>query len=158
MQITSLFTILSAVSMTIANPLPDSSKHDVSQTGFRFKDVSENKANLIKRQNRYCYQSGSYFGDNTDYAIDRAGRWCSGNGGSGKYRQGQQKKACYNYYQPDNNHKIVFEMQNTQAKDYTLSSEECQIWLQHMIENCRQGGTNHNSRFKWRVDPGSGRC
>ncbi|OBS26093.1 hypothetical protein FPOA_00037 [Fusarium poae] len=158
MQITNLLTILSAVAVTIASPVSDPSKHDVAADGFDFGNASENTANLMKRQNRYCYQGGVKFGDNTDWAIDRAGRWCSGSGGAGNYRQGQIKKGCYNYWQSNKNYHFIFEMQNTQPKDYTLSSEECQIWLQHMIENCRQGGTNHNSRFKWRVDPEDGRC
>ncbi|KAF4444532.1 hypothetical protein F53441_11095 [Fusarium austroafricanum] len=98
MQITNLIVILSAVAATVANPVPNPSKHDIAEDGFDFEHASENTAYLMKRQNRYCYQSGTKFGDNTDWAIDRAGRWCSGNGGSG-----------------------------------------------------RQGGTNWNSRFKWRI-------
>ncbi|CAG7564509.1 unnamed protein product [Fusarium equiseti] len=153
-----IFTILSVVAATVAGPVPSAPKHDVTEYGFDFEQVSENTAHLMKRQERYCYRSGVKFGDNTDWAISRAGLWCSSNEAFGRYRPGQTKKSCYNYRQSDKNHHFVFEMQNIRSQDVTLSMIECRNRLRRIVENCLQGGRYRDKRFNWSVNPKDGRC
>lgn len=150
MQIANLLTILSVVAATVAGPVPGPSKHDVTEDGFDFEQVSENTAHLMKRQEPYCYPSGVKFGDNKDWAISRAGLWCSRSEGFGRYRPGQTKKACYNYRPSDKNYHFLFEMQNIRSQDVTLSMTECRNRLQRIIENCQQGGRYRDNRFNWR--------
>jgi hypothetical protein len=150
MQIANILTILSVVAATVAGPVSGVPKRDITEDVFDFEQISENTTHLMKRQERYCYPNGVKFGDNTDWAINRAGLWCSSNEGSGRYRPGQIKKACYNYRQSDKNYHFIFEMQNTRSHHVTLPSTECRTRLRRIIENCQQGGRYRDNRFNWR--------
>jgi hypothetical protein len=134
MQLTNLLTILTAVSAVVASPAAE---------GQGLEDVQE--SNLFKRS---CYSGGKTWGDNRANAIDRAGRWCSGDGGSGSYRAGQTKYGCYNALYGDN--KFEFWIQRTGTRTATLSSSQCNALMQEQIRNCERGGSGERNGWYFR--------
>lgn len=131
-QILSIFAVLS---LAVGTPLDGGSNN------------SENlEARVLLK--RSCYSGGRRWGNNRSHAIDRAGRWCSGNGGSGTYRAGLRKTGCYNAQ--NGNNKYAFEIQRTATTTGSLSSEECNKFIQEQIRNCDRGGKGERNGWFFR--------
>ncbi|KAF5003205.1 hypothetical protein FDECE_10223 [Fusarium decemcellulare] len=157
MQISHVLLVLSATAASLATPIVDAeqtefeaiaAKYDIELTGAGTSDFT-----IMSGEN--CYDRGETWGNKRDYALDRAGRWCSGNGGAKSYRQGQNKVGCYNL---NSNKKVNFQIQNLQNRDVSLSSEACFRFLRGVINACSRGGRNGNGAWNWRADANAGSC
>jgi hypothetical protein len=134
MQLSQILSMFAVVSLAIGTPLDG----DKGLEGVEARD-------LVKRE---CYSGGKTWGDNRNHAIDRAGRWCSGSGGSGTYRAGQTKYGCYNALFGDN--KYEFWIQRTGTTSASLSSPQCNEYMQEQIRNCDRGGQGERNGWYFR--------
>ncbi|KAJ3536940.1 hypothetical protein NM208_g6514 [Fusarium decemcellulare] len=159
MQISHILVVLSATAASLATPIVDAeqaefeaiaAKYDIELTGAGASGFA-----IMSRSGENCYENGENWGNKRDYALDRAGRWCSGNGGAESYRQGQNKVGCYNL---NSNKKVNFQIQNLQNRRVSLSSEACFRFLRGIINACSRGGRNGNGAWNWRADANAGSC
>ncbi|KAJ3535626.1 hypothetical protein NM208_g6575 [Fusarium decemcellulare] len=166
MQFWHLLLTLAAVKATIASPTGSAiqgeadaaadidaiiiAKYGLTDDG----EASPAEFGLSKRA-RKCYSDDWRWDTEKNYALDRAGRWCSGNGGSGSYRKGQQKGGCYNL---NSVKRVNFLIQNRQDKDTSLSSGACFRFLRGIINDCSRGGENSNGAWWWTADSNKGKC
>lgn len=125
MQLIQLFTVLIVASLTAASPIDQN------------QDLTE----------RSC-SDGKKWGDNRNSAIDHAGHWCSGKGGSGSYSIGQTKYGCYNL--PFGKNKVEFWIQNKKTTSSSLSSSQCDAYMQEQINNCERGGSGERNGWYFR--------
>lgn len=150
MQLSHVLLVLSAAAVTIATPVVDAEQAEFEAIAAKYNiELTESGAagDFTIMSGEKCYGSGEHWGDERQYALDRAGRWCSGNGGAEFYRKGQQKHGCYNL---NSNKRAVFSIQNQQDRDINLSSEACFRFLRGIINACSRGGTNDNGAWNWR--------
>lgn len=85
MKAAAFLAVICVATGIIAKPLTELAGDEfaaavAAKYGFELEDVPDLDEALEKRDQRYCYQSGTKFGDNTAHAIDRAGYWCSTQG------------------------------------------------------------------------------
>ncbi|KAJ5123662.1 hypothetical protein N7448_009759 [Penicillium atrosanguineum] len=132
MQISHLFTALLAMGLVSATPTEEAQIEERSCSG------------------------GKKWGDNRNVAIDHAGRWCSGNGGSEGYRAGQTKYGCYNLQ--FGNNKAEFWIQRKATTGGSLTSSQCNAYMQEQINNCERGGSGERNGWYFRADVNAGRC
>ncbi|KAJ9419596.1 hypothetical protein FOXG_07092 [Fusarium oxysporum f. sp. lycopersici 4287] len=157
MQISYVLPILSATAASLATPVENAKQAEFEAIAAKY-DIELTEAgasNFTAVAAVNCYSSGETWGSKRDYALDRAGRWCSGNGGAEFYRKGQNKNGCYNL---ESKKKVNFQIQNLQDRDISLSSEACFRFLRGVINACSHGGRNYNGAWTWRADPNSGSC
>ncbi|KAJ6113929.1 hypothetical protein N7523_007246 [Penicillium sp. IBT 18751x] len=124
MQISHLFTALLAMGLVSATPIEESQILERSCSG------------------------GKKWGDNRNAAIDHAGRWCSGNGGSEGYHAGQTKYGCYNL--PFGKNKAEFWIQRKATTGSSLTSPQCNGYMQEQINNCEKGGSGERNGWYFR--------
>lgn len=150
MQLAHMFTILAIASLAVGTPLNGGSTSPTE--GVEARDlVGTSPAEGVEVRDlmkRACYSGGKTWGDNRDHAIDRAGRWCSGNGGSGSYRAGLVKSGCYNSKHGKNRYN--FEIQNKTPNTRSLDSAGCNTLLQDRIKNCNRGGRAERDGWSFR--------
>ncbi|KAF4457933.1 hypothetical protein F53441_286 [Fusarium austroafricanum] len=150
MQISHLILTFVAATATVASPTGSTTQGDVDPVIAKYgltDDVTDStaEAKLSKRAEK-CYKDDWRWDTEKDYALDRAGRWCSGNGGSGHYIKGQVKYGCYNL---NSVKRINFKIQNLQDRDISLSSAACYRFLRGIINKCDRGGENGNGAWWW---------
>ncbi|KUL92347.1 hypothetical protein ZTR_02622 [Talaromyces verruculosus] len=112
-------------------------------------------ASPVDLTERSC-SGGKEWGDNKNSAIDHAGHWCSGKGGSGSYSIGQTKYGCYNL--PFGKNKVEFWIQNKMTTPSSLSSSQCDAYMQEQINNCVRGGSGERNGWYFRADVNGGQC
>jgi hypothetical protein len=96
---------------------------------------------------RSC-SGGKKWGANKNSAIDHAGHWCSGSGGSGNFATGQTKYGCYNL--PNGKNKAEFWIQNKKTHGSGLSSSQCDSYMQEQINHCDKGGSGERDGWYFR--------
>lgn len=136
MQLSHILSVLAVASFAVGIPLNGDSNSFAE--GVEARD-------LMKRS---CDSGDKTWGDNSNHAIDRAGRWCSGDGGSGEYRAGLIKSGCYNA-QFGSNH-YAFHIQNTNVTPQTLDPAGCNTFMQEQINNCPNGGEGERDGWYFR--------
>ena len=161
MQLSHVFLVLSAAAATIATPVASPEQQAVEMTEQQLFESIAAKYNIdlsepdeievrdvgLESRALNCYGRGPTWSPDSNNALDRAGRWCSGNGGSGHFRAGQLKGGCYNV---NNNKYWAFHVQNNQDREISLSSGACFRFLRGVINSCSRGGTNDNGPWNWR--------
>jgi hypothetical protein len=156
MHISNILLILSAAAASLATPVANVEQADFEAIASKYNiELTEAGASDFTSSAVHCYGGGPTWGGDKSYALDRAGRWCSGNGGAQSYRAGQKKGGCYNLA---SNKKVNFEIQNLQAGDVSLSSEACFRFTRGVINSCSRGGRNNNGAWEWRSDANFGKC
>ena len=151
MQIANILLALSAAAASLATPVDNAEQADFEAIAAKYNiELTETGDSDFTTSAVHCYGGGPSWGGDKSYALDRAGRWCSGNGGAQGYRAGQKKGGCYNLA---SNKKVNFEIQNLQAGDVSLSSEACFRFTRGVINSCSRGGRNSNGAWEWRYVP-----